>query len=85
MTRRRSGSTGRSRGRQLVKTGLLGLAGAGIAWMVVKTNTVYALVDLNPYAASRVAPDDPRVAMNIALYDFMVRNGAVDPRARDRA
>ena len=53
--------------------------------MVVKTNTVYALVDLNPYAASRVAPGDPRVAMNIALYDFMVRNGAVDPRARDRA
>jgi hypothetical protein len=53
--------------------------------MVVRTATVYALVDLNPYAVSRIAPDDPRVAMNIALADFLIHNGEVGERARTRA
>jgi hypothetical protein len=64
---------------------LLSLAGLGVGWLVVKTSTVYALADLNPYAVSKVAPDDPRVAMNIAYYEFLLRNGAVSDRARRRA
>src|SRR4051812_35375324 len=77
VTSRRSGSRGRSRGRQLAKAIIFGLGGAALAALVVKTSVSYALVDLNPYAVSKVAPDDPRVALNIALFEFTIRNGAV--------
>ncbi|MDB5720826.1 MAG: hypothetical protein JWP15_1444 [Alphaproteobacteria bacterium] len=64
---------------------MFSLAGAALAWMVVKTSVTYALVDLNPYAVSKIAPDDPRVAMNIALIEFAQNNGAISERARRRS
>jgi hypothetical protein len=63
---------------------LFGLGGVALAWMVVRTSTSYALVDLNPYAVSKVAPDDPRVALNIALIEFALNNGKLTDRRRER-
>jgi hypothetical protein len=85
VTRRSSGSKRRSGGRQLAKAIIFGLGGVALAALVVRTSVSYALVDLNPYVVSRVAPDDPRVALNIALVEFASQNGALSDRTRDRA
>jgi hypothetical protein len=85
VTRRRSGSTGISRGRQLAKAIIVGLGGVALGALVVKTSATYALVDSNPYAASRFAPNDPRVTLNIALVEFILKNGALSHRTQERA
>jgi hypothetical protein len=64
---------------------VFGLGGVALAALVVRTSVSYALVDANPYAVSKIAPDDPRVALNIALFEFVLKNGAISERSRNRA
>jgi hypothetical protein len=76
---------GRSRGPIWVRIGKLLLVGAGsllLAWWVVKTSAVDALVRRQPAAATMVAPDHPRVRIALAMLEFRLRNGALGEAAR---
>ena len=67
---------------------LLVLAAAGAAllgWLVVKSSAASALAADSPYIASKVVPDDPRVAFGIAMAEFMSRGGRVTDRSKERA
>lgn len=67
---------------------LLLLSAAGVAllgWLVVKTSAASALAADSPYIATKVVPDDPRVAFGIAMTEFMTRGGRVTDRSKQRA
>jgi hypothetical protein len=78
----RQGQSGRFGPARLVKI-LLAAAGAVLlAWWVVKTSSVDALVRRNPAAAAIVAPDHPRVRIALAMAEFRLRQGRLSGESR---
>ena len=66
---------------------LLGIAGAAsifAGWVVVKTSAADALIDDHPALAARVAPDDPRIPLEMAMTEFTMRGGAVQPATKKK-
>jgi hypothetical protein len=65
---------------------VLALAGAAfLAWAVIKTSAVDALVRRSPGAAAMVAPDHPKVKIALAMAEFRLRNGYVGKAGRAAA
>jgi hypothetical protein len=60
-----------------------GTAAAG--WLCVQVTAVDALVKANPLLAAAFSPDDPRIAPRLAMIEFRLKNGAVDPAVSQRA
>lgn len=61
------------------------LAAAGallLAWTVVRTSSVDALVRRNPAAAAAVAADHPRVRIALAMAEFRLRKGRLGDEGR---
>src|SRR3546814_20061269 len=69
----------------ILKLVLAIVAAVLLAWLVVRSAAVNALVESDPAAAALVAPHDPRAAL--ALPDALLRQerGAVAQAPRDRA
>jgi hypothetical protein len=62
------------------------LAGALLlAWQVVKTSGVDALIRRSPGAAILLAPDHPRVRIALAMAEFQAKQGRLSPAARASA
>jgi hypothetical protein len=64
------------------------LAAAGAilaAWLVVRISAADALASANPYAASKVAAGDPRIATAIAMTEFRTQGGRVSEEAKRNA
>ena len=58
---------------------VVGVVAIVLAWVVVKHAAVDALVRKQPALAAAVAPDDPRVALALAMLEFRQRGGMVSP------
>jgi hypothetical protein len=69
----------------LPKIVLLAGGAVAIGWLAVKSAAVDALVRRNPYAAASVSPGDPRIALNLAMAEFRLKQGAVTPPLAERA
>jgi len=61
------------------------IAASLLAWQVVRTNAVDALIGENPYAAALVAPNDPAVKIALARTEFELQNGRVSPASQSAA
>lgn len=80
----RAGSSARGGGWWI----LLALAAVGAAllgWLVVRTSAADALATKSPYIATKIVPNDPRVAFEIAMTEFRTRGGLVTDRSKQRA
>jgi len=66
---------------------LLAVAAGSIllAWLVVRTSAVDALIRRNPIAAAAVSPDNPRVKIELAMLEFQLNGGRVNEASRERA
>lgn len=82
--RRRSRRSGFSPGA-IVRIVLAAAAVLFVGWWAAKTAVVGELGYRNPFLARAVAPDDPRAAIRLAMFEFMVRNGRVSPESQRRA
>jgi hypothetical protein len=60
------------------------LAALLLAWQVVKTSAVGALIRRSPGAAAAVSINDPRVGIAIGMAEFQVGNGRVSPEGQRR-
>lgn len=83
-------SRGRRRGFSLTGAGiarLLAVAAGSIllAWLVVRTSAVDALIRRNPIAAAAVSPGNPRVKIELAMLEFKLNGGRVDETTRQGA
>ncbi|MDT9599700.1 tetratricopeptide repeat protein [Sphingosinicella rhizophila] len=67
------------------KTLLLVIGAIFMAWLVFKTSAVDGLLRARPNAAARVAPDDPRPVMEVAMQEFRRRNGTLSRVKSTRA
>ena len=67
---------------RLVRAVLVVATCLGLAWLIVKTSAVDALVRMNPAAAAMVAPQDPRVVMANAMVEFTMTGGSVGLQTR---
>lgn len=56
-----------------------------VGWWAAKTAVVGELGYRNPFLAKAVAPDDPRAAIRLAMFEFLARNGRVSPESRQGA
>jgi hypothetical protein len=56
-----------------------------LAWLVVRTSAVDALIRRNPVAASIVSPDNPRVKIALAMLEFRLQGGRVTEASREGA
>ena len=56
-----------------------------LAWLVVRTLAVDALIRRNPIAAAAVAPDNPRVKIALAMLEFRLQGGRVSEASREGA
>lgn len=64
--------------RRLARAAIAALALAYAGWWVVRTNVV-AAAGHNPFIGVRVAPSDPRVRIDLAMFSFYAHGGAVPP------
>ncbi len=62
--------------------GITGIGALASAYLVVRTSAADALVDVSPYAASAVAPGDPRVPIEIAMAEFSTRAGRLTEQTK---
>lgn len=81
---------GRTRGFQRGAGGWLAillalLLSAFLVWQIVRATVSNALTRRNPVAAAVVAPDNPRVAFELAMLEFTAAGGAIRPETRERA
>ena len=56
-----------------------------LAWLVVRTSAVDALIRRNPMAAAIVAPDNSRVKIALAMVEFRLNGGRVTEAGREGA
>lgn len=56
-----------------------------LAWLVIRTSVVDALVVRNPFAAAAVAPRHPNVQIAMARAEFALRNGRVSEASQSAA
>jgi hypothetical protein len=82
---RGQGRTRRPSVAGLVRFAFALAAAALLAWLVVKTSMVDALVRRQPQAAALVAPDHPRVKIGLAMAEFRRRGGEVGEAGRRSA
>jgi hypothetical protein len=75
----------KNRAGVLVGALLLALASVFLAWQIVKTAVVGAVAKTNPAAASRIASEDPRVRLGLAMVEFSATKGRVSPSAQQSA
>lgn len=73
-----------SRAGKLIQWSLAVLACVFLGWLVVKTSAPSALLKNSPAVAAAIAPDDPRVAMRLAVAEMLAQAGRVDPRTQTR-
>jgi hypothetical protein len=64
---------------------LLSGGAVAVGWLAVQSATVDALARRNPYAAASISPGDPRIALNLAMTEFRLKQGAVTPAVAERA
>ncbi len=64
---------------------LLLIVSAFLVWRIVRTSTADAMIKTNPVAVAVVAPDDPRLAMSMAMLEFRATGGRVRPKVREAA
>jgi hypothetical protein len=81
--RRRSGP--RWTGGRIARVGVAAVAALLLAWLAVRSSVVNGLARANPFVADRIAHGDPRVAIELAMVEFALRNGRVGPASRARA
>jgi hypothetical protein len=53
-----------------------------LAWLVVRTSAVDALIRRNPIAAAAISPDNPRVKIALAMLEFKLNGGRVNEASR---
>ncbi len=83
---RQSGSRRRTLDwKRLPKVVLLSGGAALVGWWCVNAAAGEALASTNPLAAAQLVPDDPRVAIGLARFQFRTRQGAADPAVMQRA
>lgn len=56
-----------------------------LAWLVVRTSAVDALIRRNPVAAAMVSPNNPRVKIALAMVEFRLNGGRVNEASREGA
>lgn len=61
------------------------LLGVYVGWWVVKIGVANAEVDNNPFVAATVAPNNPRVRINLAMAYFLGQGGRVPDESRRAA
>ena len=83
--RARAGLKGRLTPANILKIVLAAAGAAFLAWWVVKTSAVDALVRSNPVAAAAIAPDHPRVRMALAMLEFRLNQGRLSESGRRSA
>ena len=69
-----------SKPKNIVRLLLLSVVALALGFMVVRASAVDGLLRKNPFAAARIAPDDPRVQMALARFEFGQKQGAVGPQ-----
>ena len=84
--RARGGRKGfRPTGAGIVRLLLVAAGSILLAWLVVRTSAVDALIRRNPVAAALVAPDNPRVKIALAMVEFRLNGGRVNEASRQGA
>lgn len=77
---KRSRARTSSQPRNIARLLVLSLIALALGFMVVRAAAVDALLRKNPFAAARIAPDDPRAQMALARFEFSQKQGAVGPK-----
>ena len=60
-------------------------AGLALAWWVIAVSAVNAFVEDDPYTAARADPNHPRVRIELAMAEFLTRQGRVSAATRGAA
>jgi hypothetical protein len=72
-------------GARIAKAFLAVAASVFLAWWIIKSSAVDALVRRNPLAAAAIAPDHPQVRVGLAMLEFRLRGGALTEEGRRSA